>query len=320
MASAKENSLGLVEAEAIEIVTIVDNLSDLLLESTATALRPRLVEGGLIPSDTLLAEHGLSLLIRLQVGEKRTACLLDFGYSQTALSHNLDRLGIDGQEIDALVLSHGHIDHFGGLSPLLDRLHRPLPLIAHPGVFLAPRLIRREDGQTQTFPRLNRETIEAKGARLVLSAKPYLSAEGLWAATGQVARTTGFEKGLAGAFFERDGELFPDEILDDISLVMALKNKGLVIVAGCAHAGIINIIRHCQQMTGIKRVHGVIGGFHLSGSSQKPVIGPTIEELRIFSPQVLAPMHCTGWTAINLIQEAFGQRAILNSVGTRIVL
>ena len=320
MESSNEFGLKLVEAESIEIVTIVDNLSDLLLEDAPSTIRPRLGEGGAIPSDTLLAEHGLSLLIRLQAGETRTTCLLDFGYSQTAMIHNLDLLGIDGQEIDALALSHGHMDHFGSLLPFLDRVNRPLDLIAHPGVFLTPRLIKREDGETQTFPRLNREAIEAKGARLVLSAKPYLSEEGLWAATGQVARTTGFEKGLAGAFFERDGKLVPDDILDDISLVMALKDKGLVIITGCAHAGIINTIRHCQQITGRQRVHAVIGGFHLSGKSQKPVIGPTIEELLAVSPQVIAPMHCTGWTAINLIQEAFGQRQILNSVGTSIVL
>jgi 7,8-dihydropterin-6-yl-methyl-4-(beta-D-ribofuranosyl)aminobenzene 5'-phosphate synthase len=138
--------------------------------------------------------------------------------------------------------------------------------------------------------------------------------------TGEVERATGFEKGLPNASLERDGKLEPDAIRDDQALVVNLKDKGLVVISGCAHSGIINTVLYAKKITGVDRIHAVLGGFHLSGPVVEPVIEETITEFKKIKPEVIIPMHCTGWEAIKRFSQAFPSSFILNSVGTKISL
>jgi len=138
--------------------------------------------------------------------------------------------------------------------------------------------------------------------------------------TGEVERVTSFEKGLPNAVLERDGKIEEDPISDDQALVIHLKAKGLVVIAGCSHAGIINTIFYAQKMTGIQKVHAVMGGFHLSGPYFEKIIEQTLGELKKIRPQFLSPMHCTGWKAIQQMSQAFPDEFILNSVGSMITL
>jgi len=307
--------------DRIEVLTIIDNYVDVLLENTDVVTRPPHAKGEEIPTDTLLAEHGLSLLVTLYQGERRHTILLDTGYNQMGVPHNLGQLEVDIEKIEAIVLSHGHMDHTGSLYPLLDRIENRIPLVVHPDAFLATRYIRLDDGRKLRFPQtLKKIDLETRNVELLAKKHPTLLADDTIMVTGEVERVTKFEKGMPDAIMEREGELEKDPISDDQALVMNLKGKGLVIIGGCSHAGIINTILYAQKRTGIAPIYGVLGGFHLSGASFEPIIEETISELKKMGPKVLVPMHCTGWKAIKRFSEEFPSAFILNSVGSRYTL
>jgi len=138
--------------------------------------------------------------------------------------------------------------------------------------------------------------------------------------TGEVERITAFEKGLPNALYERNGKIEKDPISDDQAIVINLKGKGLVIISGCSHAGIINTVLFAKKITGVEKIHGILGGFHLTGPFFEQIIEETISELRSMEPQVIVPMHCTGWKAIQRFSEEFPSSFILNSVGSMFTL
>ena len=138
--------------------------------------------------------------------------------------------------------------------------------------------------------------------------------------TGEVERRTAFEKGLPGALAERDGSIVPDPILDDQALVLHLKGRGLVVISGCSHAGIVNTVLYARKLTGLEQIHAVLGGFHLTGPFFEEIIPQTIEAVKAWGCSVVVPMHCTGWKAIEDFKTAFPEAFRLNAVGTRITL
>ena len=135
-----------------------------------------------------------------------------------------------------------------------------------------------------------------------------------------VERTTSFEKGMPNALMEEDGELVFDPILDDQAIVMKLMGKGLVVISGCAHSGIVNTMMYAKKTTGEQKIHAVLGGFHLSGPFFEKIHDPTIEALKAMDPEVLMPMHCTGWKATQRFQKEFPESFVLNSVGSKVML
>ena len=306
-------------ADRIEIVTLVDNYIDVLLESSSRVTRPARAKGGEIVRDTLVGEHGLSLLVTVWQGEERHRILFDTGYTGIPLLHNAEHLGLDLREIEALVLSHAHMDHTGALDRFLDFLGRPIPLVVHPWAFLFPRFVTQKGGEKQQFPRtLVRSALEARKVEILESKNPVPLAGGLVLVSGEVERRTEFERGMPNAYFEKNGEVLKDNTPDDQNIVMRLKGKGLVVVSGCSHSGIINTILHARKIAGEEKVHAVMGGFHLNGPAYEPIVGRTIEELKKVNPEVLIPMHCTGWSTIHRIAEAFPSAMVLNSVGSTI--
>ncbi len=317
-----EKSLfSLKPADRVEIVTLMDNYVDVLLRSTDIVTRPPVSKGMEIPTDTLLAEHGLSLLITVYKGGEIYELLFDTGYSRIGVLNNLEQLGLDLKDIQAVVLSHGHMDHTGSLYPILEGLERSVPVVLHPEAFLSPRYFGLDDGRRLLFPEsITREGLKDRGAELVDSQEPVLLAGDTVLVTGEVERVTSFEKGLPNAFLERDGKEEKDPIRDDQALVLRLQGDRLVVVSGCAHAGIVNTVLQARRLTGLESVHTVIGGFHLSGPVFEPIIEETIKAFKDMDPRVLAPMHCTGWKAIQRFSEEFPQAFELNSVGSRFSL
>jgi 7,8-dihydropterin-6-yl-methyl-4-(beta-D-ribofuranosyl)aminobenzene 5'-phosphate synthase len=313
--------MDLKDVDRVEIVTLVDNYVDVLIESTDIITRPPRAKDGQIPLKTFLGEHGLSLLVTVWHGDEKHTILLDTGYTGIPLLHNAELLGLDLTMIEALVLSHFHMDHTGALYRFLDSMARPVPVVVHPDAFLYPRFLVLKDGQRQQFPRtLVRSELEARSIELIESKGPVLLAEGTILVSGEVERRTEFEKGIPYAFTKREGKEVKDPILDDQGIIMRVKGKGLVVVSGCSHAGIINTVLHARKITGENKIYGVLGGFHLSGPAYEPIVDPTIRELREMNPSVLVPMHCTGWNTINRLFEAFPSSMILNSVGSKITL
>jgi 7,8-dihydropterin-6-yl-methyl-4-(beta-D-ribofuranosyl)aminobenzene 5'-phosphate synthase len=160
--------------------------------------------------------------------------------------------------------------------------------------------------------------VESAGATIVEAKEPRPMLAGDVLFLGEIPRRTGFEKGHPAAYFEENGVEKKDDIEDDTSIVMHLKGKGLIVVSGCAHAGIINTLRHAREVTGIEAFHAVIGGFHLNGPLFEPAVGETIEALREIAPRYIVPTHCTGRNSIRRIEEAMPESFILNMSGTRL--
>lgn len=307
--------------ERVEITVLLDNYIDLLLESTSSVLRPPLAKEGKIPTDSLIAEHGLSLLIKTVAEDGQHTVLLDTGYNARSLLHNMEWLGIDLAAIEAVVISHSHMDHAGALYPLAEKMDRPVTLVAHPDIFAHTRILKIKGKGDIRFPNCyDREKLAAAGIELVESKASTFVAGGSLLASGEVERTTDFEKGMPAAYVEKNHQLQPDPIVDDQSLIIHLKGKGLVLVTGCCHAGLINTIRYARKITGIHDIHAVLGGFHLSGPAFAPIVERTIAELQRVDPEVVVPMHCTGWNSTKRLAEAFDRRFILNSVGTTYIL
>jgi 7,8-dihydropterin-6-yl-methyl-4-(beta-D-ribofuranosyl)aminobenzene 5'-phosphate synthase len=157
------------------------------------------------------------------------------------------------------------------------------------------------------------EIVEERGASLLLG--------GLALVTGQIARTTEFEKGFPGHLAEVGGAWKPDPLIhDDQAVVMNVRDKGLVVLSGCGHAGIVNVLRHAMAVTGVARIHAVLGGFHLTGRLFEPLIAPTVEALKAIGPTLIVPSHCTGWKAAHEIARAMPEAFVPNSVGTTFLI
>lgn len=314
-------SVSLKAVDRVEILTLIDNYVDVLLPSTDIMQRPPLSKEGKVQSDTFLAEHGLSLLITIYQGEKKHTILLDTGYTMVGVLHNMELLGINIEEIETIVISHGHMDHTGSLYGILDKIPGRLPLVVHPGAFQYPRYTRQPDGSQNLWPRtLVRDELEQKNVEIVESETPTLIADDMVMVTGTVERTTKFEKGMPNALVEIDGEIEQDPIIDDQAIVINLTGKGLVIISGCAHAGIVNTVMFAQKITGEENIYAVLGGFHLTGPFFEKIHDETIQELKKMNPEVIMPMHCTGRKAIQRISEEFSSGFALNSVGSKMTL
>jgi 7,8-dihydropterin-6-yl-methyl-4-(beta-D-ribofuranosyl)aminobenzene 5'-phosphate synthase len=308
----------LQDADAVEIITLVDNTVDLLLESTDTVKRaPRLRDGK--PTLPLLAEHGFSALVRVTAGTETHTILLDAGLTETTMLVNAERLGIGFGDVEAVVISHGHIDHIRGLMPALERLRPGIPIVIHPHAF-NPRIIKIPDGTQYRMTPLDPDALERAGATVVREEGPSLLVGGRILVTGEIPRVTDFEFGFPLQYAVVDGAEQHDPLTpDDQSIIISIKGKGLVVVSGCAHAGIVNTLKYARELAGIDKVHAVIGGFHLGGPLFESIIEPTADAVQEIGPDFLLPTHCTGWKAMHEFARRMPEAFIQNSVGTRLI-
>jgi 7,8-dihydropterin-6-yl-methyl-4-(beta-D-ribofuranosyl)aminobenzene 5'-phosphate synthase len=251
----------------------------------------------------LKAEHGLSYFIKAKIDDSEVTVMMDTGTTPEALLHNVDAMGINLQNVDMIVLSHGHYDHTGGLVAALKQMKKRVLVIAHPTVF-GPKLKIAPYLKFIGAP-CSASEVEYAGGIPLLAAEPVKIADGI-ITTGEVPRRTTFEK-VRGFWTVQNGKFVEDVMLDDQSLVIDVKNKGLIVVAGCAHSGIINIIKHAQEITGNNNVYAVLGGFHLVNADAKR-IQATVDELEKVDPEFVGPCHCTGKKATKKIAENFGER------------
>jgi 7,8-dihydropterin-6-yl-methyl-4-(beta-D-ribofuranosyl)aminobenzene 5'-phosphate synthase len=300
------------EADRVEISILTDNYTDLLMmQGNEVTRRPQIP-----PPKALLAEHGLSCLINVSIGSHQHCILLDAGISSECLIHNAQLMNIDLSRIEGVVLSHGHFDHFGGLPGLLNTLQKKIPVYLHPDAFLERRMNLPAIGRTVGIPRLDENVLTAAGGTIHPVRTSSHLASDLLLTTGEVVRTTPFEKGFPSAEAKIDGSWVVDPFHDDQGLIINVKGRGLVVLSGCAHAGIINTVEHARKITGTEKVHAVMGGFHLTGPLFEPILLPTIDEMKRIHPDYIIPMHCTGWKAITQFAKEMPGSFILNTVGT----
>jgi len=305
--------------DKIEILTLQDNY----IEMTATdgsdiISRAAPLKAGEVRV-SLFAEHGLSALIKTTKDSRTHTLLFDFGFSEDGAARNAATLGVDMAEVEAAALSHGHIDHTGGIKTLGAMISKKnVPFIAHPSAFKAPRYLKYAEEIKVNFPELTREMVQSAGFSIVESDKPCPLLDKTVLFLGEIPRLTDFEKGFPIAYWLKEGREAKDAIEDDTSLVMHLKDKGLVIISGCAHAGIINTVNYAIAVTGVEKIHAVMGGFHLSGHSFEKIIDRTTQELQKLHPRYIIPIHCTGHKAIRAMENQMPEQFILNMVGTKL--
>jgi 7,8-dihydropterin-6-yl-methyl-4-(beta-D-ribofuranosyl)aminobenzene 5'-phosphate synthase len=311
--------VSLREVDEARVTIVVDNSVDVLLPSTPVAqrfaLRPDW-QGRSLP----IAEHGFSALIEVKRGDKKATALLDTGGSPGSVLHNFDALGINPAEIHTVILSHGHFDHTLGLPAVIDRIGNPqLKIVMHPDVHLERKtIVPNRPEITISVPA---DTFRPTAGEIIETTGPLTLEDDMILISGEIARTTDFEKGFPIHHAKRDGVWQHDPlIMDDQCVVINVKNKGLVIVTGCGHSGIVNTIRHSQDLTGVRDIYAVVGGFHLTGGLFETIIPTTIEELEKINPRYLMPAHCTGWPAVSRIAEKLPEAFIVSSVGTTLVL
>jgi 7,8-dihydropterin-6-yl-methyl-4-(beta-D-ribofuranosyl)aminobenzene 5'-phosphate synthase len=322
-------AIALEPVDSLTFTTLVDNVTDLLLVDEGPAKRPplalsaypsvqaRVLDGGQT-ADLLRAEHGFSGLVTLTKAGSEIRVLFDAGLTPDGLVENMRRLGLSPHEIDIIVLSHGHWDHTTGMHGLVSALGRAeIPVFIHPE-FWSRRRVAFPGRDPIELPSTSRPALEGAGFEIVEQRQPSFLLDGSLLVTGEVDRTTEFEQGFPVHQARRNGDWQPDPlILDDQALVANVRGRGLVVLTGCGHSGIVNILRYVRKLTDQDHIHAVVGGFHLSGPLFETIIGPTCDALGEFSPDYLVPSHCTGWKAIHALAARFPEAFIQNSVGTR---
>jgi 7,8-dihydropterin-6-yl-methyl-4-(beta-D-ribofuranosyl)aminobenzene 5'-phosphate synthase len=313
----------LKEVDGLEIISLIDSSVDFLstigreeVKQVRRWVKERkgrkwMKENFRLP----IAEHGLSFLIRLFLDGKPRSILFDTGGSSEGVVTNASRMGINLSDVEIIVLSHGHYDHFGGLVSVLGKIDRAdLHIIVHEDMFKIRGSVEA-DKTIRRYPNFPTQK-EINPARYIKTKQPHLLLEDRLLVTGEIPRKTSFEKGYLKHRIFINGEWRPDPwIWDDRGIVFNVKKKGLVVISGCAHAGIINTIMYAQEITGVNEVYAIMGGFHMSGKEGESKIDDTVKQFKQLNPKIIVPSHCTGWRSICAIAQSMPQAFVWGSVG-----
>ncbi len=305
--------------DKVEILTLQDNYIDITaMDNNAVVTRAMPIKDGQIKV-SIGAEHGFSAIVKTTSCDQTRTLLFDFGFSADGAARNAAALNVDMTQVEAAVLSHGHSDHTGGLEKLAAMIGgKDVPFIVHPGVFQSPRYMKFSEEFKIYMPEFTREMVAQAGMKVTETKEPFLLLGGNCLFLGEVPKRSDFEKGIPMAHLVEDGVEKWDAIADDTSIVMNLKEKGLVILSGCAHAGIINTVSYAREVTGIDKVHAIMGGFHLSGPLFEPIVDRTTAEFKKLAPRYVIPVHCTGRKAIMQMEKEMPEQFILNMSGTKL--
>jgi 7,8-dihydropterin-6-yl-methyl-4-(beta-D-ribofuranosyl)aminobenzene 5'-phosphate synthase len=333
--------------DRLVLTNVVDNVYDVF--ARGGRIRDIAVQRTNLPWPTnsapkLLSEHGLAYHLESTRGEEKAEILLDFALTGSALLNNYSAMKVDPSRASAIIVSHGHADHFGGMLDLV----RSVKTWATPGLTVyagsedtfCHRWVVAPDGQRADYGQLDRGALEAEGLNVMLAKQPAIVA-GHAVTSGRIERVTDFETPPATARIEageigsgceaslhfplglvqvesQPGELVQDIFWGEQATAYNVAGRGLVVISSCGHAGIVNSIRQVQAVTGVEKIHAVVGGWHLAPAPDA-VVSKTVDALKQFSPDYLIPMHCTGLNTIGTIQREMPDTLILPSTGTRVV-
>ena len=325
--------------DRLVLTNVVDNVYDAFARGgkldTITVQR-----AALDPKGLLLFEHGLAYHLESVRGGERREILLDFSATQGTLLNNYGLLKVDPARADALIVSHGHFDHYGALPDLArvtqGKLKPGITLYAGGEDTFCHRVVVTPAGSID-YGTLDRPALEARGLKVVFAKQPAAVA-GHAFVTGQIARITDFEKPPAAARLmtgpmdsactashfgatsveTKPGELVADTFQGEHATVYHVKDRGLVVITSCGHAGVINSVRHAQKVSGIQKVHAIVGGFHLAPAPDE-IVAKTVAVFKDINPDYIIPMHCSGVNMIMAVHMAMPKTLVMPSTGTRLV-
>jgi 7,8-dihydropterin-6-yl-methyl-4-(beta-D-ribofuranosyl)aminobenzene 5'-phosphate synthase len=319
--------------DRLEVLVLVDNLTDSLSSNPSVAVSEWMAQfaAGRLPvlsgRCTCCAHHGLSLSITAHVGGATHTVLFDTGPEAETFMRNANILGVDFSEIEAVVLSHGHWDHGAGLIAAIEAISKArngqrVDCFMHPGMFAqrAQQLPNGKYFQLESVP--NTDALTGVRANVICTRDAQFIAGGAFCVSDEIPRVTPYEVGLPGHVRRAaDGQSWePDPlIMDERFLAVNVKDKGPVVFTACSHAGVVNVLTHARSMFPSVPLYGVMGGFHLSGVTEK-IIPDTIADFKQFGLKFLAPGHCTGWRATSAMTRVFGDELVPSAVGKRYVI
>jgi 7,8-dihydropterin-6-yl-methyl-4-(beta-D-ribofuranosyl)aminobenzene 5'-phosphate synthase len=292
------------------------------------------------PRNPIQSQHGLAYHLESVRAAERREILLDFAFTESALFTNYGLLKIDPAQADALIVSHGHFDHYGALPDLARVTHGKrkggVTLYAGGDDTFCHRVVVTPAG-TVDYGTLDRAALEARGLGVAIAKQPTVVA-GHAVVTGQIARTTDFETPPAAARLVagpldsacaaghfgtttvevRPGDLVPDTFQGEHATVYLVKDRGLVVITSCGHAGVVNSVRQAQKVTGIQKVHAIVGGFHLAPAPDA-IVAKTVVAFKEINPDYVIPMHCSGLNFIMALHMTMPKTLVMPSTGTRVV-
>lgn len=314
--------MNLNEVDHIEVIALMDNQSDPFSVSHPGMKwnesqyqydeRACRIDSG---KSLCRACLGLSLFIRVKSGDDCFSLLFDTGPDDGLEVENAARLGVDLSTVDAVFLSHGHFDHISGIASCLSAIGKPTPVFCHPDVFV-PRASRLDDGELVVSTVIHEQDVKAAGGTLFKMNSPELLFGGRILLSGEIPRITEYETGNPDEMkWVDDGWQNAPHIIDEQAVVLKLKGKGLCLFTGCGHPGVVNTLKHAQELAG-QKIHLLMGGYHLVGADSTSRINATVRDLELISPDHLATGHCTGFKAQYKLTEQFGDRHIPYGVGT----
>jgi len=258
-----------------------------------------------VKNTNLIAKHGLSILVETKLAGVDSKFLMDVGPGPDIALRNAGMIDIDMKKIDSIMLSHGHYDHTGALLQVLKHIDHSIPIIAHPNVF-SPKFAYKP-ALTSIGIEFDQPAIKTAGGELLLTRDSIALLNGVLS-SGEILRKTYFEN-TKGFWTVECNNFIEDTVSDDQALFINVRNKGLVILTGCAHSGIINTVRQAKRVTGIENVYAIIGGFHLEQANDER-LQKSIKELKEIDLKKIYPCHCTGKKAISQLAKSFGDLCI----------
>jgi len=302
------------EVDKVTVWVLTDNYYDANRPDSKITKRYRVV-----PGKSIHAEHGLAYYVETVVNGKASACMFDYGHDPLGVMNNIALLGLDPGRANAFSLSHGHYDHFMGAVSILKQIQSRIaggtPFYVGEEAFARRYSLRPGGTEAADRGQLRKEDIEAIGLKVVEVKNPVQIIPGAYF-TGNIERVTTYEKVPPTLLIKRGEKPEPDDFRGEQALFFNVKGKGLVVLSGCAHAGIVNTVKHAQKIAGTDKIHAVMGGFHLINAKPE-VIQNTVADIKAMKPDYIVPAHCTGFEAIVAFSREMPNEFTLNTAGTQ---